>query len=154
MNIKQLIIKHINHAMGDKRIILPDNHDKQNNFKLYNKRTQASKSVFSSKPRRFFKRPFDLVNASGVLLNTASCSFREKFHLIKQHISCSWRVILYLFLRSVIPMPTTQSGQINQILGIEDASGIIGIILVVIGLRPLRWPRYGGLPDGLSRWWL
>ena len=31
-------------------------------------------------------------------------------------------------------MPTTQSGQINQIFGIEDASGIIGIILFVIGI--------------------
>ena len=35
---------------------------------------------------------------------------------------------------TTLPMPTTQSGQINQILGIEDASGIIGIILVVIGI--------------------
>ena len=35
---------------------------------------------------------------------------------------------------STLAMPTTQSSQINQILGIEDASSIIGIILVVIGI--------------------
>lgn len=35
---------------------------------------------------------------------------------------------------STLSMPTTQSNQINQILGIEDASGIVGIILVVIGI--------------------
>lgn len=35
---------------------------------------------------------------------------------------------------STLPMPTTQSGQIHQILGINDPSSIIGIILVVIGI--------------------
>ena len=35
---------------------------------------------------------------------------------------------------STLAMPTTQASQINQILGIEDASSIIGIILVVIGI--------------------
>ena len=35
---------------------------------------------------------------------------------------------------STLSMPTTQSGQINQILGIKDPSSIIGIILVVIGI--------------------
>lgn len=35
---------------------------------------------------------------------------------------------------STLPMPTTQSSQVNQILGINDASSIIGIILVVIGI--------------------
>lgn len=35
---------------------------------------------------------------------------------------------------TTLEMPTTHASQINQILGIEDASGVIGIILVVIGV--------------------